>query len=553
MVNSNLFPQEISAREIFEARKQDIGRALELAEKAYTLRPNDSWIQKAYGWVLYDHSKYNFQKKYYDLANEFYTKFVSLELPETEDNEILYKNFKKLHQKIDYYLGNINSKDFLKIIKKEIIEQLQTDVEKNKEDILWKIIDFLKYSLNSKTYDINFINKIIVNYQKLNPEKPSRIHSLFYYYINELVKNDVKGLNFDLITDIFNPPEDFLPDDFNESNKNGKKIMSYAEIFIYSFIKMLLNVTDKSKVKNFINKIDFLIIKYPNYIWLNYYKCKLLISVSSNKNEILNSIITFIKLKPKEFWTWSLLGDQLKSEPLKAISCYCKAITICKQEKYISKVRQNLAKLLIENKKYSEAKYEIEKIIQIKKSENQNISSEINNWINTDWFKNTESRNSNQSFYNENIKIAEDIVFGNSIIIGVGIITNIDKTSGKAYYIVDREVTGVFKSKKSLQPKIGDIFEFKLLIKEINGNKMYEVVECNKTKELPSKEIYKEFEGPIRLSKSKEVGFVDTILITKNFIESNNLHNNNIIRGIAIYSFNKKRNEFGWKAIKVWK
>jgi len=553
MVNSNLFPQEISAREIFEARKQDIGRALELAEKAYTLRPNDSWIQKAYGWVLYDHSKYNFQKKYYDLANEFYTKFVSLELPETEDNEILYKNFKKLHQKIDYYLGNINSKDFLKIIKKEIIEQLQTDVEKNKEDILWKIIDFLKYSLNSKTYDINFINKIIVNYQKLNPEKPSRIHSLFYYYINELVKNDVKGLNFDLITDIFNPPEDFLPDDFNESAKNGKKIMSYAEIFIYSFIKMLLNVTDKSKVKNFINKIDFLIIKYPNYIWLNYYKCKLLISVSSNKNEILNSIITFIKLKPKEFWTWSLLGDQLKSEPLKAISCYCKAITICKQEKYISKVRQNLAKLLIENKKYSEAKYEIEKIIQIKKSENQNISSEINNWINTDWFKNTESRNSNQSFYNENIKIAEDIVFGNSIIIGVGIITNIDKTSGKAYYIVDREVTGVFKSKKSLQPKIGDIFEFKLLIKEINGNKMYEVVECNKTKELPSKEIYKEFEGPIRLSKSKEVGFVDTILITKNFIESNNLHNNNIIRGIAIYSFNKKRNEFGWKAIKVWK
>jgi len=553
MVNSNLFPQEISAREIFEARKQDIGRALELAEKAYTLRPNDSWIQKAYGWVLYDHSKYNFQKKYYDLANEFYTKFVSLELPETEDNEILYKNFKKLHQKIDYYLGNINSKDFLKIIKKEIIEQLKTDVEKNKEDILWKIIDFLKYSLNSKTYDINFINKIIVNYQKLNPEKPSRIHSLFYYYINELVKNDVKGLNFDLITDIFNPPEDFLPDDFNESAKNGKKIMSYAEIFIYSFIKMLLNVTDKSKVKNFINKIDFLIIKYPNYIWLNYYKCKLLISVSSNKNEILNSIITFIKLKPKEFWTWSLLGDQLKSEPLKAISCYCKAITICKQEKYISKVRQNLAKLLIENKKYSEAKYEIEKIIQIKKSENQNISSEINNWINTDWFKNTESRNSNQSFYNENIKIAEDIVFGNSIIIGVGIITNIDKTSGKAYYIVDREVTGVFKSKKSLQPKIGDIFEFKLLIKEINGNKMYEVVECNKTKELPSKEIYKEFEGPIRLSKSKEVGFVDTILITKNFIESNNLHNNNIIRGIAIYSFNKKRNEFGWKAIKVWK
>ena len=553
MLNSNLFPQEISARDIFEARKQDISKALELAEKAYALRPKDTWIQRAYGWVLYDHSKLNFQKKYYDLANEFYNKFASLELPETEDNELLNKNFKKLHQKIDYYLGNIDSNEFLKIIKKEIIEQLKTDIEKNKEDILWKIIDFLKYSSNSKIFDIGFINQIIGNYQKLNPEKPSRIHSLFYYYINELVKSDVKGLNFDLITDILNPPEDFSPDDFKESNKDGKKIMSYAEIFIYSYIKMLLNVSEKSKVKNFIHKIDSLIIKYPNYIWLNFYKCKLLINVSSDKNDILNSIISFIKLKPKEFWTWSLLGDQLKSEPLKAISCYCKAITVSNQEKYISKVRQNLAKLLIENKKYSEAKYEIEKIIQIKKSENQNIPSEINNWINSDWFKNTEAVSSNQSFYNENLKIAEDIVFGNSIIIGVGIITNIDKTSSKANFIVNRNIAGGFKLKKNFQPKIGDIFEFKLLLKEINGNKIYEVVEYHKTKELPSKDVYKEFEGAIKLSKSKEVGFVDTILITRNFIESNNLHNNNIVKGIAIYSFNKKRNEFGWKAIKVWK
>lgn len=553
MSSTKLFPEVVTARDIFEVRKKNINSALELARKTYPSKSLDIWFKREYGWVLYEHIKLNLYNKNYQQAEEYYKEFIQLEIPNSKEDELLYSKVENLYQKIRYFLGIENSSEILNKLKNEIQEEFKKESIINNENILLRIIDYLFYSNKEKKYNIEFINQLFLYYKDLNPNKPSKIHSSFYFQMHEIIKNDIKGINYNLLAEIFNPPDDILPEEFQEQIKKGKRVTPFAEIYLYFYLKVLLKINNVDVIRVFLQKMDNLIIKYPKYIWLSYYKCKLLIKISSDKNEVLKSIISFVKLKPKEFWTWSLLGDQLQNEPEKAISCYCKAISLSNQDKYLVKVRQNLAKLLIDLKKYSEAKYEIDNIIRIKKANNQVLPSELNSWIKSAWYKEIKPTSSNNILYNKNLKVAENIVYGNSIIIKVGVITNIDKNTGKVYYGIDKNISGEFKSKKDLSIKVGDIFEFKLILSEKNSEKKYEVLEYRKTKELPSLEVYREFEGIIKLSKSKEIGFIDSILVTKNLIESNNLHNNNNVKGIAIYSFNKKKNEFGWKAIKIWK
>lgn len=61
------------------------------------------------------------------------------------------------------------------------------------------------------------------------------------------------------------------------------------------------------------------------------------------------------------------------------------------------------------------------------------------------------------------------------------------------------------------------------------------------------------FSGNVQIVEDKDFGFVEDIYISKDFIESYSLKNEDFISGLAIASFNKKKNTFGKKVIKIYK
>ncbi len=555
MSTLEIFPESADARSVFDLRKSNPSEAYDLAAELIKQKPDDIWIKRAYAWTLYDQIKIFLKNKNHEKANELFILFKNLEIPDVEEEKLLYEKFGQLHRKIESEENNPPPDETITHETARLDTLLTRKENKSIADsdkLSWSLYRYLKAANDLKKYDAVFINRILKAYEMLPADKPSRVHSLIYYQITQLFKNEVKGLDIESITNSWNPPDDLTEEDFKESSHEGKRVMPYSEKFIYNHIKLLLQLNNKEKIKSYLSKIDTIIHNHPKYSWLPYHKCKLLVAASSTKEEILKAIIPFVRKKSNEFWTWSSLGDALISEPEKAISCYCKALTNKGTDNFLVKVRMNLAKLLVSKKLYKEAKYEIQKITDVKNREKQRIPTEINNWIKEKWFEDTLLPQNNSAFYVQNLKIAEDIVFGKEVKSCIGVIINVDKVSGKAYFSVSKSIAGGFKPKK-MQLKTGDVLEFKLNEKNEGGQLVYEVLSAEKSNKIPSKEIYREFEGTLRISKGGEIGFIDSVFVSKSMIESNGLKNNNLVKGIAIYSLNKKRNEFGWKAIKVWK
>jgi len=557
MSTINIFPENAGAREVYELRKTDPGRAYDLACELIKQKPDDIWIKRGYAWTLYDQIKLFLKNKNHEKAAGLLQLFKKLNIPPGDEDKLLHEKFEQIKRKIvsgdETIPANETFENETLRIDKLLTEFPDQVNKENSEKLIWSIYRYLKAANELKKYDAVFINRLFKIYGTLIIDKPSRVHSIVYYQVTQLFKNDVKGLDLNLISNCWNPPDDLTEEDFKESSHDGKRVMPYAEKFIYTHIKILLQLNDKDKIKSYLKQIDVIIQKFPKYSWLPYQKCKMLLAASSDTKEILNAIIPFVRKKSSEFWTWSSLGDALQHEPDKALSCYCKALTNKGLDVFLVKVRLNLAKILVSKKMYKEAKFEINKILEQKNKEKQKIPTEINSWIKEKWYEETTLTGSNNVFYSQNTKPAEDIVYGESVKNYIGVITNLDKVSGKSYFSVSRNISGGFKPKKQVPFKTGDILEFKLNEKKENDQAVYEVLSYEKTSKLPSKEIYREFEGNLRISKGGEIGFIDSVFISKSMIESNSLKNNNLVKGIAIYLLNKKRNEFGWKAIKVWK
>ena len=61
----------------------------------------------------------------------------------------------------------------------------------------------------------------------------------------------------------------------------------------------------------------------------------------------------------------------------------------------------------------------------------------------------------------------------------------------------------------------------------------------------------KDFEGTIKVISPQNFGFIEDIFVEPKIIEESKLTDGQQVKGRAILSFNKKKNEWGWKAIEI--
>ena len=61
----------------------------------------------------------------------------------------------------------------------------------------------------------------------------------------------------------------------------------------------------------------------------------------------------------------------------------------------------------------------------------------------------------------------------------------------------------------------------------------------------------KNFEGEIKVISPQNFGFIQVIFIDSQIIQEKKLKDGHPVKGRAMLSFNKKKNEWGWKAIEI--
>jgi hypothetical protein len=99
------------------------------------------------------------------------------------------------------------------------------------------------------------------------------------------------------------------------------------------------------------------------------------------------------------------------------------------------------------------------------------------------------------------------------------------------------------------KPQIGDLLKIRF-----NGDGQdgfYKILSATKADSHVTSAAVKDFTGAVKVISPQNFGFLEDIFVEPKIIEENKLTDGQIVKGRAILSFNKKKNEWGWKAIEI--
>ncbi len=502
----------MSFKEIKELRQAGkLDEALQMANHALETETDNIWNKRAAAWVYYDFIKKYVHPDSFDAFIENLIKIKDLQLP--EDEKMVYDNCAWQIGSLVFGLQKTEHVDYVKI------------------NDLFEIIRHFHFTKPSEAY--SFIYKAF--------------HKGYHNWSNYLIFADwwnLKNLR----------SEDFLNEEFN-----GKKMMSIAEQAYIAYSKKLLEgepldpfgqqrVIDKEKIQSFLPKLDSLIEKHPDYQYPPYFKAKLLLALGNDEN-VLSAFLPFAKQKRNDFWVWELMAQLFSEDKDIQFACYCKALSLKTPEDFLIKLRQTFAEMLIEKRMFDEAKTEIQKVITTREKHEWKLPNQITQWTEQDWYKSATSKKDNHTLYLSHLKQAEEILF-RDIPEEIIVVEFVNENKLMLNFVKDKRKFGFFNYSGHLtKPLIGDILRVRF--NGVGQEGFYKILTAKKADSDLTSDAIRYFEGPLKVISPQNFGFIEDIFIESKIIEDNKINDGQTINGRAILSFNKKKNEWGWKAIEL--
>lgn len=502
----------MSFKEIKELRQEGkLDEALNMAKQNLDSDPNNIWNKRAIVWVYHDYLKKNAQPESFEGFKENLIKIKDLQLP--EDEKMVFDN------------------------------------------CAWQIGSLVFALQKTEHVDYGKINELFEIIRDFHFTKPSEAYSFIYKAFHKGYQNWSNYLTFAEWWNFDNlRSEDYLIEEFK-----GKKMMSIAEQAYIAYSKKLLEgealdpfgqqrVVDKEKIQSFLPKLDSLIDKYPVYQYPPYFKAKLLLVSGSDEN-VLSAFLPFAKQKRNDFWVWELMAEIFPEDMDIQFACHCKSLSLKTPEDFLVKLRQTFSKMLIEKSMYNEAKTEIQKVIATRKKHEWKLPYQIVNWTEQEWYKSATAKKDNQDLYSKHIKQAEEILF-QDIPEEIIAVEFVNENKSMLNFAKNKRKFGFFNYSGNLtKPQIGDLLKVRFNGEGQDG--FYKILTAKKADSNETTDAVKDFEGTIKVVSPQNFGFIEDIFIEPRIIERSKLNNGQQVKGRAILSFNKKKNEWGWKAIKV--
>ena len=504
----------MSFKEVKILRKEgEIHKAYKLAKQDLKNDPDDIWNKRSVAWVLYDYLKKCNEENNIDNFITGLSLFTNLNLPDTET--MVFNSMSFQIGKIIFYLNKSGNVDY---------------------QLINKIFDLIK--------DYHFT-------------KPSDGYSFLYKSFHKAYKNWSRYLEFADWWGFVN----FKEEDYLNEKLNRKSIMSVVEQTYIAYANKLLQGSDivtelgfvqekqvdKTKIKEFIIKLDNIIKLYPKYQYPVYYKVKLLMAIGE-KEGLLDLYLPFAKQKKNDFWVWELMADIYDVDKEMQLSCLCKALSSRIPDKFLIGTRKRIIPFLIDKEYFDEAKTEVVKIQETTQVNGWKERPDIVKMVNSEWFKTAVEKNDNKLFYKANLCLADELLY-KDIPKEIVAVEFVNKNKRILNFIKNKDLEGFFKYSDFIDnPKIGDVLEVRLNKTKNNG--FYNVYSLKLMPKETNCSAIKPFKGKLRLI-NENIGFVNNIFIGQDIIKRYNLVDKKEITGNAIMSYDKKKEEWGWKAIVV--
>ncbi len=502
------------AKEIKELRQSGrLDEALVMAQNELNAQPDNIWGKRNISWVYYEYIKKYAHDFDYEGFIENLTKLKELNLPE---NEVMIF-----------------------------------------DTSAWQIASGVFTLQKTEPVDYSRINQVFEIIKGFHFTRPSDSYSLLYKAFHKGYQNWSQYLPF---ADWWNF-DNFRPEDYKKEEYNGRQIMALAEQAYIAYSKSLLEGEaldafgtqrriDKSKIQEFLPKLDTIIEAHPEYQYPPYFKAKLLLALGDDDNA-LSAFLPFAKQKRNDFWVWELMAEIFKDDEDLRFACYCKALSLKAPSDFLIKTREAFAKLLIEKEMYDEAKTEIEQIIAIRKNHKWKLSNQLSNWSRQDWYANATVKESNTKLYKSHLVQAEEILY-QDVPEEVVAVEFVNRDKKILNFVKDQSYNGFCSYKGfNINPEIADIIKVRLKAKGNEG--FYQLLTLKPLENGANVGCHaiKEVQGLVTIREGQNFGFLEDVFIPPFLVIEQQLENGDEVNCKAILSFNKKKKEWRWKSFDV--
>ena len=412
------------------------------------------------------------------------------------------------------------------------------------EQIRWQIAKFL-FRLGDNTPHVEW--GIFLSLYESFPKQASQANSVL---LKSIVKHQAEIKTLALVSTISDIDNLQISDLQSETLESGKAIPSLAERLFIAIAKnwcMILETNKDSqyqeKVLDFLQKLDKFSDKYPKMVYLIYYRAILRLKLEMYEEAKL-LFIPFVQKKQTEFWVWEVLSQTFPNDIDTQIACLSKALLCKTLDKFLVKVRQRMAELLILKQDWNSAFTEILAIVAIRNQNNWHISTQIFDWQNMVTEHNAIAYTNNNNLYKKYSVIAEHVV--NSSVIFMGIVWKVNSEKKTAQFFVSENINGGFNYEKAkIQVAVGNVLS--LSLNEIKGSEpTYFQVQSAEVCNIDAPEnLKKVFTGVLKIVG--KTGFVENIFVEEKLI----INTKHKVSGMAMRAFDGKKLNWGWKAISL--
>ena len=203
----------------------------------------------------------------------------------------------------------------------------------------------------------------------------------------------------------------FRDEDFVETKttgQNGKQVtyQSLAVRVATLLYKDLKSRHSPELAGVFLPFFDTVLQKCPEYEFTPLYIANL--HAWSGDKDTAIDMFKHMLVRGQQWYLWKHLGDLLDDD--RRLSCYCKALTMIDEEKYIGEIHLGLATLLAQKGDMEQSAYELEAYTNTYQRNGWRINPlayEIKNMIG-----NAEPSHDGRLFYQQHSEVAENLVFG---------------------------------------------------------------------------------------------------------------------------------------------
>ena len=122
-------------------------------------------------------------------------------------------------------------------------------------------------------------------------------------------------------------------------------------------------------------------------------------------------LLAYANQKQHDFWVWELLGDAYEDEE-RRFCMYAKALTCKARPEMLLGLREKMVAALLQRDCFSEAKRELELLLQTRRENGWAVSGKLCGMEQADWFQFTQSDENVQEFYAPFARLAEQLVLG---------------------------------------------------------------------------------------------------------------------------------------------